>query len=74
GNGGNDGGNLGNGIIERVMTLIKQDNKVSVQEIADNIGLSKRKCERIIAELKTDGLISRVGSTRSGKWVINDKQ
>lgn len=82
---GGDGGNIGGdgdelgvaggdwNIIERIIALIIQNDKISVQEITDSTGLSKRNCERIIAELKKDGIMSRIGSARTGRWVVNNR-
>lgn len=74
GNGGDTGGDGGNqNITERIVALVIRNDKISVQEIADSIGLSKRNCERIIAELKKDGIMSRIGSARTGRWVVNNR-
>ena len=65
------GGNGGSvNIEEQITSLILQNDKISVQEIADKIGISKRNCERIIAKLKRCGVINRIGSARTGKWII----
>ena len=65
------GGDDGNqNIEEQITSLILQNDKISVQEIADKIGISKRNCERIIAKLKRCGVINRIGSARTGKWII----
>ena len=75
GNGGNSGGDGYNqNIWNRIITLITLNDKISVQDIADSIGISKRKCERIIAELKKAGVIIRKGSARNGFWEVNDQQ
>ena len=71
GDGGDIGGDDGNqNIEEQITSLILQNDKISVQEIADKIGISKRNCERIIAKLKRCGVINRIGSARTGKWII----
>lgn len=69
GNLGGDGGNLG-GDYEAIIKAILDNDQITTQEIADIIGISKRKCERILAEMKTNGILAREGSARSGKWVI----
>ena len=72
GDGGNNGGDGGNQeIVMKIKVLIERNDKISVQEIADKLDFSKRNCGRIIAELKKEGVISRVGSARSGHWIIN---
>lgn len=37
---------------------------ISAKELADALGISARQCERIIAELKVQGIISRKGSKK----------
>jgi predicted HTH transcriptional regulator len=79
GNAGGDGGNIGGdggnlNAKERIIALITLDHKISVQTIARNTGISKRNCERAIAELKRTGVISRSGSTRSGHWIVKSKE
>lgn len=74
GNGGNGGNNGGNRNIQsRIIELMAFDAKISIQDIASNIGISKRMCERLIAELKKTGVITRSGSARTGYWIVNHK-
>lgn len=75
GNGGNTGGNGGNieapnDMDKKIIGLIKNNDKITIQTIADNLGISKRNCERIIANLKSKGILSRKGASRTGDWVI----
>ena len=76
GNGGNPGGNLGGdgeeqSLGERIIDVIRKDGTLTYQEIAGKVGIGKRTCERIVAELKKAGIVTRLGSTRSGKWIVN---
>lgn len=72
GDGGNIGGNGGNRELQnRIIELITNDNQITIQNIADNLDISKRNCERIIADLKRKGLLIRNGSARAGYWVVN---
>lgn len=71
-NGGNIGGDGGNQELQnRIIKLITNDNQITVQNIADNLNISKRNCERIIADLKQKGLLIRKGSARAGYWVVD---
>ena len=73
GNGGNIGGNGGNKISqikEDIIKLIENNQSITIQEIANQTGISKRNCERIMTELKKSGAIKRNGSTRNGYWII----
>ena len=77
GNGGNlvgNGGNLANvkdqEIKNEILNLIAHFNSITIQQMADKIGISKRNCERVIAILKEEGIIKRKGSSRTGSWII----
>jgi hypothetical protein len=69
--GGDDGGDQT--AKDRIIALITLDNNISIPALANNMGISKRNCERIIAELKKAGVVSRSGSTRSGCWIVHNK-
>ena len=43
---------------------------VTVPELAASAGLSLRSCERLVASLKSSGILKRVGSARGGHWQI----
>ena len=70
---GNDGNRDGNdGLTEMelvVFSKIKNFPKLSVQRIADRIGVSKPTVERAQRKLKEKGFIQRQGSTR-GSWIL----
>ena len=70
---GIDVGNVGiwtNDSEAMLIELIRQNSKITAKEIADALKLSKRQCERIIADLKNRGILSRKGTNRTGYWVI----
>lgn len=69
--GDNVGGDVGNNKV-RIVDLIRQNPNIVVRELAAVLNLSKRQCERIIAELRKKGVLSRFGSTRTGYWIINE--
>lgn len=53
-----------------LIELIRKNSKITAKEIADTLKLSQRQCERIIADLKNRGILSRRGTNRTGYWVI----
>ena len=72
GNGGDVGGNGGDGLIEnRIKELMIKNKFITASEIANSVNISKRNCERIIAELKKRGDIERFGAARTGHWIVN---
>lgn len=54
-----------------VLHLIKNNSKITQQQIAELIGKSDRTVKRIISSLEEKGLISREGGKRFGFWKIN---
>jgi len=57
---------------EQIMALIEHDKYISIAALAKNTGQSKSTIDRAIRVLKCSGKLSRIGSARSGKWVINN--
>lgn len=57
-------------IEQRVLALIKSNNLISIAQISSSTGQSRRQIDRVIDSLKKSGKLMRVGSARSGKWVI----
>ncbi len=55
---------------QKTLEIIKQNSYASLQEIASLIGKSKPTASRIVASLKEKGKIERVGSDKSGRWIV----
>jgi len=60
------------GINSNLLTFVRQNNRISAKELAEELGISSRQCERIIAELKEQGIIERKGSKKAGYWEIKE--
>ncbi len=74
--GGDVGDNVGDNVGEenklRILKLIRQDNTISAKILAEKLNLSSRQCERIVAELKKKGVLTRIGTPKYGHWQINE--
>ena len=57
---------------EKIIKLISKSPSISSQEIADNLGITKKAVEWQIKRLKGDNIIARVGPARGGKWEVID--
>lgn len=55
---------------QAVLTAITSNPYATYQEIANKIGKTSKTVQRALASLKDRGLISRVGSDKTGHWVI----
>ena len=55
---------------EKILALISTNNRITAQGLAEQTGITKRQIERLLASLKANGIIKRVGSTKKGHWEI----
>ncbi len=55
---------------KRILDLIGQNAHITAAEIADQTGTPRRTVENNLKKLKERGVISRVGSDKTGNWVI----
>ena len=57
--------------VNAILALIKQNPSITYEDLTKKTGKSRRTISRIITELKTTGTIARVGSDKTGHWMIN---
>jgi Fic family protein len=57
---------------EKILSLIEKDNTVSQTEIAKKLKVNESTIYRNIEKLKSVKILSRIGSDKSGQWVIKD--
>jgi predicted HTH transcriptional regulator len=55
---------------DTVFSLIKQNNKITANEISVKLNISESTVRRKIKELKINGKIKRIGSDKTGYWKI----
>jgi len=54
----------------RALVYFRENPEGNVSSLSEELGCSKRSAERIVAELKVEGVLERRGSARSGSWVV----
>ena len=65
-----DADNAEKSLPERVLTLIEANKRISIAELAHSTNQSKSSIDRVIAELKRNGKLSRSGTARNGQWIL----
>ena len=65
-----DADNAEKSLPERVLTLIEANKRISIAELANSTNQSKSSIDRVIAELKKNGKLSRSGTARNGQWIL----
>jgi Fic family protein len=55
---------------ERVLGYLRADRHITAAKIANDLGMSARQIERMLADLKAKGIIRREGANRNGYWIV----
>jgi predicted HTH transcriptional regulator len=58
------------GIKKDILNIMREDATVSALKISELLGKSERTIERHIRELKIQGVVQRIGSKKTGNWVV----
>jgi len=56
--------------LNKIMSLIEQDSKISIDQLARECDVSDKTIKRAIAKLKEQGVVMRQGGMKHGDWVI----
>ena len=54
----------------RIINLIEEDASITVAIMSAKLGYSRTTVEKIIRNLKVQGIIDRKGAKRNGKWIV----
>ena len=65
------GTNVGINLEEEILTILKDNPTLSIRKASERLGISSRQAERLVAKLKADGRLTRLGSNKSGSWKVN---
>lgn len=55
----------------RALAFFRDNTRSTVAQLAQHLGYSKRSAERIVAQLKEEGVLERQGSPRAGLWIVH---
>ena len=54
----------------KILSMIREDNQISIAQMAEKLGLSTTAVEKNLTYLKNNGYLIREGRTSSGYWEI----
>jgi ATP-dependent DNA helicase RecG len=54
----------------QIMDLMAKNPDITAAQIAETVGITKRRVESNISQLKALGFVKRIGARKSGHWVI----
>ena len=55
----------------RALAFLSDNSRSTVTQLSQYLGRSKRSAERIVAQLKEEGVLERQGSPRAGLWIVH---
>ena len=55
---------------DKMLELLKRQPEMTAAGAAAFLGVSVRQAERVIAALKADGKLVRIGANRGGRWKV----
>ena len=64
-------GGLDGGLAEKILEIMMESPTITQSELAEKLTISLRTLQRAIKELKSAGMIVRVGGNRFGHWEIH---
>ena len=56
-----------------ILQLLLEDKELSIEKMAESVGITTRSVERNISILKDKGFLERVGSDRAGYWKVTSE-
>jgi len=59
--------------VEKILKAIKDNPKITQNELAGIAGLTRRGIEWNLAKLKEKGIIKRIGPAKGGYWKVVEK-
>lgn len=57
------------GTLQKILEMVKQDGRITTQEMANRLGIDRRNVTRKIKKLQEEGRLHRIGATKNGYWL-----
>jgi Fic family protein len=56
---------------QKIIELMKKDSEITIKELASKLNMSDSGIKKVIAKLKKEGKIKRIGSAKAGHWEVH---
>ena len=53
-----------------ILQRMKEESTITQVKLMEEFNLTRKQVQKIIKDLREDGLVERKGSNRSGKWIV----
>lgn len=64
------GSEIRDGMRSRILDALESNPESTVGDVSASTGIPRRTVERMISDMRRDGIIGRTGSSRSGRWIV----
>lgn len=61
---------LDDSLEKMILSAIRENPHITQMQIAIKLNRSDRQIRRVIKELREKGIIERIGSRKSGQWIV----
>ena len=68
----NSSGSKGENNKSKIISLLIGNGKLTLPELAEKLNLSIGGVEKIVRQLKKEGILFRKGSTKAGEWIVEE--
>ena len=55
---------------DKVLRVLSMNSTMTLEEVAQVIGMSRIGVQKIVGTLKHEGVLSRRGSNKKGEWIV----
>ncbi|MFC2323617.1 MAG: DUF977 family protein, partial [Tannerella forsythia] len=55
---------------KKIMSLLRENNRMTLSDLSEALGISRRKIVDHTNKLKEKGVLMRVGNNKSGYWQV----
>ena len=55
---------------DKVVYVLSRDSRMTLEEVAEVIGMSRIGVQKIVGRLKQEGILFRRGSNKTGEWIV----
>ena len=62
------------GTENKILSMIAENPRITIMEMAERIGMSKNGIIYSMDKLRKEKIISREGAQKNGQWVINEEK
>ncbi len=57
---------------DKILNILRENPTLTTSEVASKLGTTRDGIRKVLEKLKADGRLTREGSTKAGRWIVNE--